>query len=48
MCIRDRVMARQINANISANGGTVELCYDVQIENCEAGMVEYYLEIWKK
>ena len=42
------IMARQINANISDRGGTVELCYDVQIEHCEAGMVEYYLEIFAK
>lgn len=42
------IMARHISANISSRGGTVELCYDVQIEHCEAGMVEYYLEVFPK
>lgn len=42
------VCARQISASISDRGGVVDLVYDIEIENCEAGMVEYHLEIQPK
>ena len=42
------VCAKQIEANISQQGGTIDLLYSVQIEHTEAGMVEYHLEIRPK
>lgn len=42
------VCAKQIEANISQQGGTIDLVYSVQIEHTEAGMVEYHLEIRSK
>ena len=39
------VRARQISARIGDRGGEVDLVYEIEIENCEAGMVEYHLEI---
>lgn len=42
------VCARQISASISEKGGVVDLVYDIEIENSEAGMVEYHLEIRAK
>ena len=42
------VCAKQISASISDRGGVVDLVYDVEIEHCEAGMVEYHLEVFPK
>lgn len=42
------VCARQIEANIGENGGTVDLRYAISIENSDAGLVEYHLEIRTK
>lgn len=42
------VCAKQIEANISQQGGTIDLLYSVQIEHTEAGMVEYHLEVRPK
>ena len=42
------VCARQINARIGDHGGEVDLVYDVEIEHCAAGMVEYHLDIRAK
>jgi uncharacterized beta-barrel protein YwiB (DUF1934 family) len=42
------VCAKQIEAEISQQGGTIDLVYSVQIENTEAGLVEYHLEIRPK
>jgi uncharacterized beta-barrel protein YwiB (DUF1934 family) len=42
------VCAKQIQANISAQGGHVDLLYSIQIEGMEAGMVEYHLDIRTK
>lgn len=42
------VCARQIEAAMDENGGTVDLLYSVAIENSEAGLVEYHLEIRSK
>lgn len=42
------VCARQIEAKIGPQGGTVDLVYCVEIEHGEAGLVEYHLEIRSK
>lgn len=42
------VCARQIEAQIDARGGTVDLLYSIAIENYEAGLVEYHLDITVK
>ena len=42
------VCAKHIEAQISENGGTVELLYSIEIEQNAAGMVEYLLEIRRK
>lgn len=42
------VCARQISASISDAGGVVDLMYDIEIENCAAGIVEYHLQIRPK
>ncbi|MBE6977426.1 MAG: DUF1934 domain-containing protein [Ruminococcaceae bacterium] len=42
------VCAKQIQANITSRGGTVDLVYDIQIEGMEAGLVEYHLTIRAK
>lgn len=43
-----RVCAKTIEANINEQGGTVDLLYDISIENTEAGVVEYHLDIHSK
>lgn len=42
------VCARRITANISKTGGTVDLTYSIQIENNEAGEIDYHLDIQTK
>ena len=42
------VCAKQIDANISHAGGTVDLVYSIEIEHGEGGLVEYYLDIRTK
>lgn len=42
------VCAKQIAAQISERGGVVDLIYEIEIEHCEAGMVEYHLELRPK
>lgn len=39
------VCARQIMASVSDDGGVIDLVYDIEIEQTEAGLVEYHLEI---
>lgn len=39
------VCAEMIEASINENGGTVDLHYAIEIENSNAGMVEYHLEV---
>ena len=39
------VCARQIDVQITERGGIVDLVYDIEIEHCAAGMVEYHLDI---
>ncbi len=42
------VCAKQIEADISENGGTVDMVYSVAVENNEAGLVEYHLDVQVK
>ena len=42
------VCARQIDVHFTDRGGIVDLVYDIEIENCAAGMVEYHLDIRAK
>ena len=42
------VCAKHIEASISRNGGTVDLLYSISIENSDAGIVEYHLDIQPK
>lgn len=42
------VCAQMIEANIDENGGTVDLGYSIAIENNDAGLVEYHLEVRPK
>ena len=39
------VNATKIQAELGEQGGTVDLCYDIQIEQTAAGKIEYHLEI---
>ncbi len=42
------VCAQMIEAAISEDGGTVDLQYAIAIENSDAGVVEYHLEVRPK
>ncbi len=42
------VCAQMIEASIDENGGTVDLQYAIAIENSDAGIVEYHLEVKPK
>ena len=42
------VCAQMIEASISEQGGTVDLQYAIAIENSDAGLVEYHLEVRPK
>lgn len=42
------VCAQLIEASISERGGTVDLQYAIAIENSDAGLVEYHLEVRTK
>jgi uncharacterized beta-barrel protein YwiB (DUF1934 family) len=42
------VVAQMIEASIDENGGTVDLQYSIAIENNDAGLVEYHLEVQPK
>ena len=39
------VCARKIAVAITADGGTIDLTYSVEIEQSEAGMIDYHLQI---
>lgn len=39
------VCAKSMEANISENGGTIDLVYDISIEHGPSGLVEYHLDI---
>ena len=42
------VCAKQIEAQINQQGGTVDLVYSIEIEHGDAGIVEYHLELKTK
>ncbi len=42
------VCAKQIEAQITENGGTVDMVYSIAVENNEAGIVEYHMELQAK
>ena len=42
------VCAKQIEARLGSQGGSVDLVYSIEIEHGEAGLVEYHLEIRPK
>ncbi len=42
------VFAKMIEADISESGGTVDMVYSVSVENNEAGLVEYHLDVETK
>lgn len=42
------VCAKQISSCLGSDGGTVDLVYGIDIENCAAGIVDYHLEISRK
>ncbi len=42
------VCAKELSARISETGGTVDMVYSIAIENSEAGIVEYHLDIQTK
>lgn len=42
------VCAKQIEARIGDRGGTVDLVYSIEIEQGDAGLVEYHLDIRAK
>jgi len=42
------VMASRIHADITENGGTVDLEYAIEIEHSAAGVIDYHLEITPK
>ncbi len=39
------ICAKQIQARITDRGGTVDLVYSIAVENNEAGLVEYHLDL---
>ncbi len=42
------VCAKQIEASIDEKGGTVDLTYSIEIEQSDAGLVEYHLDVRTK
>ncbi len=42
------VCAKQIEASLDGNGGTIDLVYNIAIEHGDAGLVEYHLDIRAK
>ena len=42
------VTAQNINANISMDGGTIDLTYRIEIEQTSAGVINYHLDIQPK
>lgn len=42
------VCARMIRVELSAEGGTVDLSYGIEIEHSEAGVIDYHLQIKPK
>ena len=42
------VMASKIQADITENGGVIDLVYAIEIEQSAAGVIEYHLDIRRK
>ena len=42
------VTAKQVFFDIVSDGGVIDLCYSIEIENTEAGLVDYHLDIRAK
>lgn len=42
------VCATQMDTKINENGGTVDLVYNIEIENSQAGYIEYHLDVQAK
>ena len=42
------VCATKVNADITDNGGTIDLKYSIEVEQSAAGMIEYHLDILAK
>lgn len=40
-----RVCARQVWFDITPEGGSIDLVYDIEIENTAAGVIDYHLDI---
>ncbi len=43
-----RVCATKVKSDITAAGGTIDLIYNIEIEQTSAGVIEYHLKIRKK
>ena len=42
------VKATRVYYDILPDGGTIDLVYKIDIENSEAGIIDYHLDIWQK
>ena len=42
------VCARKIRTDLTPDGGEIELSYGIEIEQSEAGIIDYYLKIQRK
>ena len=42
------VKATNVFYDIVSDGGSIDLCYQVNIENTQAGLIEYHMDIRKK
>ena len=42
------VCATQVHTNLDEKGGTVDLVYNIEIENSQAGCIEYHLDVQVK
>ncbi len=42
------VCATRVEANLSAQGGVIDLCYHIEVEQNAAGTIEYHLDIEPK
>ena len=42
------VCATRVDADLTENGGTIDLCYNISVEHSAAGIIEYHLDIKAK
>lgn len=42
------VCASRVNTHLSINGGVIDLVYTIEIEQTEAGVIDYHLEVTPK